>query len=124
MDTVLQEKLVEIIELGQVGALKAVEILKEQAPELLRQFMAFETFSASAGILLGIVLLIIGIIALLHLKKMKWDLDAVREFATLMVAVVSGVIGIVTTIANGYTLAKILIAPNLYIIQHLLTVLK
>lgn len=124
MDTILQEKLVEIIELGQGGVLQAVEILKVQAPEVVRQFMAFETFSAGAGILLGIAFLIISMLALLHLKKMQWDLNGGREFFALMVTLFSGVAGIITTIVNGYTLAKILIAPNLYIIQHLLTVLK
>ena len=68
MDTVLQEKLAEIIELGQVGVLKAVEILKEQAPELIRQFMAFETFSASVGVFFGVVLLGVTSLLLLYLQ--------------------------------------------------------
>lgn len=124
MDNILQEKLTEILELGQVGVLQAVEVLKTQAPEIVRQFMLFETISASAGIFLGIVFLIIGIIALLHLNKVEWDLDENREYIALLIGISGSGIGIIITMCNGYALTKIFIAPNLYIIQNLLQVLK
>ena len=124
MDTVLQEKLVEIINLGQVGILQAVDLLKEQAPEVVRQFMAFETFSAGSGIFFGLVLLLMSLLSFLHLKKMKWNIDDGREFTSMLVLTFTGIGGIIATLMNGYLLAKIIIAPNLYIIQNLLQVLR
>lgn len=124
MNIVLQEKLVEIIELGEVGVLKAIGVLKEQAPELLTQFMAFATFSSSFGIFAGLVLIIVASVAFLHLKKMEWDLSGGVEFLVALVVLFAGIGGISVTLTNGYNLSKILIAPNVYILENLLILLK
>lgn len=124
MDIVLQEKLVEILDLGQLGILEAVSILKVQAPEIVKQFMAFETFSAIIGIILGTVCLVAGLVCLLHAKKEEWDTDKGSVFASILGIVFGFSIGFGVTLTYTSILSKILIAPNLYIIQNLLQVLR
>lgn len=129
MDKLLQEKLVEVIELGKMGILEAVGVVKTQAPELVQQFMMFETFRASFGIILSIALLSIGVYGFLYAKKEEWksccsDPKGGRVTVAIMIGIIGSGIGILVTLVFINTLAKILIAPNVYILENLLTLLK
>lgn len=124
MNNVLQEKIVEIMDLGQIGILKALSIIKIQAPSLIQEFLNFKIFDAVFGIFIGIIALFIAKSCLKYMKKEEWNYNNGFVVLSLVLTIFASFFGVIFILVDIHSLFKIILAPNVYILENLLTFLN
>ena len=102
----------------------------EQAPLILQEFYNWHIFKYSAGMALGVFLILIGWnVRKLWGKKVKsgkeagwgnvvigtWESEDVTTFTSLLMGIGSGLF---ILFVNAYYLAFILVSPKLYLIEY------
>lgn len=91
---------------------KGIEFGKDQAPIIVEQLLNYEMFFASVWLLFAVIITISAYIGLY--KYTHWEpIDK-----NIPMALIS-ILTLITIIANGMNIVKILIAPNLYVLDYL-----
>ena len=125
MKEYILKELTGLVELTKTGIIKAVEVLQVQAPELIKQIMAWEFATHLIGFILGILILISTILWLRYSIK-KWR-NAVGYHMWEMGCILPVGIGLIISIgvmSNNITWLKILIAPKLFLIEYFTALIK
>lgn len=125
MKEYILKELTGLVELTKTGAVKAIEILQVQAPELIKQIMAWEFAVSLAHFMIGVI----SFLSLVFLvrKAPKWWKDAdceptIKTFGSIVWGITGVLIGF-ASISNVIWL-KILIAPKLFLIEYFTALIK
>ncbi len=96
------------------------EFVIEQAPDVVQQLIAYSTVESSICLFVSLVIVVVGASlirsGLKSLKKDKYD-----DFAMICVVAgsISGVVGLTAITINSMALAKVLVAPKIFLIEYL-----
>ena len=101
------------------------EFVIEQSPDLIQQVYRYGVFENVALLIFGIISLVVFCSIIVNHEKIgKWscDNDSVGFIvAGTMLALIAGVI---LTLGGIFTLAKLILAPKLYLIEYLSNLIK
>lgn len=122
MNEALQNKLVEVLESGKQGVLQAADMLKEQMPDLAEQILKWNFATSLMHFCVGITILIGAIIVAKRFKLLTSDKMKETEFGSLSI-IAPMIVGLAVCFSS-YTWIKILIAPKLFLIKCILTLVK
>ncbi|MHA1853855.1 MAG: hypothetical protein ACTSUF_10185 [Candidatus Heimdallarchaeaceae archaeon] len=140
MTEALQNKLIEVLDLGKVGILNVFEAIKAQVPELVEQILKYTFLKSFIGWLFGIFCLIVFVFCakglMLVYKRERERAEKLGEkyigytYESAIKNIIYGVVGITTFITGistffDYTLwLEILIAPKLFIVEYIAELIK
>jgi len=130
MNEALTTELLDVVKSAKVGVVRGIEILYEQIPDLVHQVLLYGAIDAGIGLVCGAILL--GITTALFTLAVKlvrregfyFDHDGLAPVVLCIVAILPGVGGVVTTLFNVSMLAKIYLAPKMYLLDYLQGVIK
>lgn len=122
MKETLEKSLTEIINLTKQGLVKTVEIIQIEFPEIVSQLISLKLVNYILGILFGIVIL--SILFKLHIfyKKNNWykDNDSDLKIECIVATwLIGSVVGLCFTITNILRIIKITIAPKIFLLEYI-----
>ncbi len=91
-----------------------IDFATSQAPIIGQEIIQWATFMACVGIAAGLCTLIAGSV-LLYTKWSDWLSDGWDDFALLPIVII--IIGFIATSINISELAKVTLAPRLYLLE-------
>ncbi len=120
------KELTGLVELTKAGVGKAVEVLQAEAPELIKQIMAWNFTVSIIGFLFGIAIFI----AAIKWRKISWKKyqEDTRYndgwYFGCMAGTIAGVAVGMIFICESLIWLKILVAPKLFLIEYLTKLIK
>lgn len=100
----------------------------EQAPDVIRQLILYNTINLAVWVGLGLVVLVATHIVVKKFLKWEATLDAYNSGGGIAGAVMSGVIGIslgfVLIFSNISELIKIIVAPKIWLLEYAASLVK
>jgi len=118
VDTGMLDKLKEVV--GN-DTLKAYEVLKEQTPELLDQYIKWMLYSNIAtSVFFGLIIIICTIILITQCKKESYN----RSEGSIIASGMVGLFSFLPLIASITCSIKIILFPKLYVVTWLLSNIK
>ena len=117
----LIKQLMPIIKLAQEGIVAGVNIAQQQVPELIKQLLMWKVTAAYIWIsIAGIGILLV---ILLFAMAIKYDDDGIIT-TVASVASVAFFGWFIVICVNVFTIAKISVAPKLYLVQYISNMMK
>ncbi len=123
----LGKLVVEGLEAGKTNIIKAADFVKEQAPELVREILAW-------NLVRSILLLVIGWTAFIWM--LRWCIKDIKRYnddeenliqtsdgMIIVLWVIVGVVGFVMGTIHVFEALKIIFAPRLYLLEYIKTLL-
>lgn len=123
------EKLLNEALAGAINAVKTTgNFVVEQAPDLIRQLLLYNTVMLSAWVLLGIVVLIATGLIVRKAWKFEKTLSYPDQGAGIAVGVVTflvgGVVGCSLVFGHISELIKIVLAPKIWLLEYAASLVK
>ena len=118
MKAELLAQVTEITELAKNGVIQAATIVKEQLPDLVQQILAFNMALSIGGIVLATMLLV-GTV-----KFYKWLTSEETDGGEFMVLIIGGIPSFMWLVLSIINLLKITLAPKLYLMEYIQTLVK
>jgi hypothetical protein len=128
----MKEELLKILEKGYEAAIKGGEFILEEGTILIQQFLTWKLFESGFFMMLGIILLF-GVPLIIRPLYNQGDRDkflgkiTTYDYANdpnlIMGAIISGLLalaGIIIFLTYLHTFIKILVAPNVYLLEYIL----
>ena len=116
-------QVVPLVELTKHGILKAVEILQREAPEVVREILAWGIVSSLIPFVVGFIVFVLACWGVVHVCRHSDDFGddtgAGIFFMSLVVAGLSFAI-----MCNASAWIKVLVAPRLYLIEYFSSLIK
>lgn len=126
MNEELLKQLVPIMEITKNGVIKAVDIIQEQAPILVKEILAWEFASSLITFLIGVILCLSFIPMVKNTSKWFREDDGdptPRCVLSFIYWIIAPLIGI-PCILFAWDWLKILIAPRLFLIEYVANLIK
>jgi len=128
----LQNQLAQVIKATKDGALQAADFIKEQAPEYVEQLLTFSLVVSLIQFVISLALLAMGVFFTFKLPTIYkynneeasycWSVENAGRFWMIFVMAVVGII--VGLALIDFTWLKILIAPKLFLVEHVKSLIK
>ena len=120
-----EEKLTQYLDEIMGWLRNAGEFASAQAPEVVDQFLAYHFWTSLIGTILAPILL--AIIAFAVFRWLPWTIE--EDCPEVGIPILSvGIIGLVGLpiwlVVSIYTLMKVTIAPKLYVLEHLTSIIN
>ena len=100
----------------------------EQAPDVIRQLILYNTINLAMWVVLGLVVLLATYVVVKKFLKLEKTLNKYDSGGALAAAVLSGAIGSVTGIglimSNISDLIKIIVAPKIWLLEYAASLVK
>ncbi len=133
----MNEKLLKILEQAYDAATKTGDFVIQEGGILIQQFLLWKTFENVFYILLGVFFMVVIPLFLRSLFKKidpddpiagckflgrttRYDWDDILPGVAAFVTTVSVIIGFVMIINHSLNLIKLLVAPNVYLLEYIL----
>ena len=141
MNEQLQNALVQIIEKTQAGVDASVSFLSQEMPDVIRQLLMYKTAEYSVTIVLGLLFFITGLFILFKANRdfkessrtlqACWIHDGDSYAAltglggvALIYSTASAIVSLIVIIDSVFALAKITIAPKIWLIEYAASLAK
>lgn len=128
MKEYLLKELTGLVELTKGGLGKAVEVLQVEAPEIIRQILAWEFCLSIIRFLALITFLSLTIICLTKEFNKTKSIERYTFFDNplpyALPSIILGIFSLVSLMTSDFTWLKILIAPKLFLIEYLTALIK
>jgi hypothetical protein len=119
MDKELLAQILPIVEKTKEGILKGVEVAQEQMPELIEQIIRWHFVRSLMVFIVGLIFAI-GIPIACYWTNKEHNLDGVPYIGLILMFVPF----MIWDLANGFVWLQILIAPKLFLIEYISSLLK
>jgi choline-glycine betaine transporter len=114
VNDILKQKLVELLDKGEAGAVSAVNWLLAQAPDVAKQYLQWEIGKSIFWICFCVIGMLVGYMLYRVMKATQSDGE---EFIPLVSSQALGWIGLAI---NTFSLVKVLVAPKLVLIDFVI----
>ena len=130
MNDMLQEKIAEVLELGKQGALQAADILKAEMPELCEQVLKYNfVMSTIPWIIFPICATLACTFYAKEFQKIESDdyydfFDDILPYGLPAIVFSILSLGFFIGMFDNTAWIKILLAPKLYLVDYVISMLK
>lgn len=114
----------KLLDSGFKTAEEAAKFIETQTPELGKEIITWGAVSEMVAPLIGLV--IIGAAWFLHFKcrTSKWYTDIDAEFPGIVLCIIGNLVGIIMFLSNIMDVVYPLVAPRIYILEKVASLIK
>lgn len=118
----LENKLVEAITDITANLAQAKSFVLSELPDVLQQYLLFNTIKACGYTVLGLVLVIACIYTIYKVIRSNSWLD--NDVAFFLLSIIFGVFGAIMLCTNFVEAIQLIVAPKVWLLEHLSYIIK
>lgn len=115
-ESIIKDYVTDAVDFAKTEGSKAYELAKKEIPDVVRQWLLFESIASWFLIIISVVISVVSV--KLGIKSIKQDWQEDGAFIAVWVILLPNIISIITFFSNIFTAIKVTFFPKLYLVQE------